>query len=65
MKQAKLTHDQIEDLNRNGYTFTSRFYYWKVRDDTNIANRITRAEYIAGSIAEPLHGVEQIRIYGR
>ena len=65
MKQAKLTHDQIEDLHRNGYTFTSRFYYWKVRDDTNIVNRITRAEYIARSIAEPLHGVEQIRIYRR
>lgn len=65
MKQAKLTHDQIEDLRRNGYTFTSRFYYWTVCDDTNIVNRITRAEYIARSIAEPLHGVEQIRIYRR
>lgn len=65
MKQAKLTHDQIEDLHRNGYIFTSRFYYWIVCDDANIVNRITRAEYIARSIAEPLHGVEQVRIYGR
>lgn len=65
MKQVKLTNDQIEDLNRNGYTFTRRFYYWKVCDDTNIVNRITRAEYIARSIAEPLQGVEQIRIYWR
>lgn len=65
MKQAKLTHEQIEDLNRNGYTFTRRFYYWKVCDDTNIVNRITREEFISKSIAEPLRGVEQIRIYGR
>lgn len=65
MKQAKLTHDQIEDLHRNGYTFTSRLYYWKVCDDTNIVNRITRAEYIARSSLEPLHGVEQVRIYER
>lgn len=65
MKQAKLTHDQIEDLHRNGYTFTRRFYYWVVCDDTNIVNRITRSDFISRSIAEPLHGVEQIRIYGR
>lgn len=52
MKQAKLTHDQIEYLRHNGYTFTSRFYYWIVCDDTNIVNRITRAEFISRSIAE-------------
>lgn len=65
MKQARLTHDQIEDLHRKGYTFTSCFYYWKVCDDTNIVNRITRAEYIDRSIDEPLQGVEQVRIYER
>lgn len=65
MKQAKLTHDQIGDLHRNGYTFTSRFYYWAVCDDTNIVNRITRKEFMERSISEPLHGVEQIRIYER
>lgn len=63
MKQAKLTHDQIEDLHINGHTFTNRFYYWAVCDDTNIVNRITREEFISRSIAEPLQGVEQIRIY--
>ena len=63
MKQAKLTHDQIEYLHRNGYAFTRRFYYWELCDDTNIVNRITRAEFLARSIAEPLQGVEQIRIY--
>lgn len=65
MKQAKLTHDQIEALNRNGYTFTRMSYYWTVGEDTNIANRITRAEFMARSTAEPLHGVEQVRIYKR
>ena len=63
MKQAKLTHDQIEDLHRNGYTFTNRCYYWTVCDGANIVNRITRAEFISRSIAEPLQGVDQIRIY--
>lgn len=65
MKQAKLTHDQIDDLHRNGYTFTRRHYYWTVLEDTNIVNRITRAEFMERSIAEPLHCVEQIRIYER
>ena len=65
MNQAKLTHEQIQDLKCNGYTFTSRYYYWTVWDDTNIVNRITRAEFMARSIAEPLQGVEQVRIYER
>ena len=65
MKQAKLTHEQIEKLHRNGYVFTRRFYYWGLFEDTNIVNRVTRAEFLARSIAEPLHGVEQIRIYVR
>lgn len=59
MKQVKLTNDKIEDLNRNGYTFTRSYYYWKVLDGTNIVNRITRAEFMV------VHGVEQVRIYKR
>lgn len=65
MKQARLTHDQIEDLNRNGYTFTRRHYYWTMWEYTNIVNRITRKEFLTRSIAEPLQGVEQVRIYER
>lgn len=65
MKQAKLTREQISDLNRRGYTFTSRHYYWTVWEHTNIVNRITRAEFMERPIAEPLHGVEQVRIYER
>ena len=65
MKQAKLTHEQIQYLKCNGYIFTSRYYYWKLWDDTNIVNRITREEFMERSIAEPLQGVEQIRIYER
>lgn len=65
MKQAKLTHDQIEELHRRGYTFTSYYYYWTVWEDTNIVNRITRAEFMSRSIADPLRGVEQVRIYER
>ena len=63
MKQVKLTHDQIKDLYTYGYTFTRGYYYWTVLEDTNIVNRIPRAEFMARSIAEPLSGVEQIRIY--
>ena len=65
MKQVKLKHDKIGDLYRNGYTFTNYYYYWTVCDNTNIVNRINRAEFISRSIAEPLHGVEQVRIYER
>ena len=65
MKQAKLTHYQIEDLHRNGYIFTRMYYYWVVCDNTNIVNRVTRAEFISRSIAEPLRDVEQVRIYER
>lgn len=65
MKQARLTHDQIDDLYRKGYTFTNSYYYWTVWEDTNIVNRITRAEFMERSIAEPLRGVEQVRIYER
>lgn len=65
MKQAKLTREQIDDLYRKGYTFTKFYYYWTVWEDTNIVNRITRAEFMVRSIAEPLRGVEQVRIYER
>lgn len=65
MKQVKLTHEQIDDLHREGYTFTNSYYYWTVWEDTNIVNRITRKEFMARSIAEPLSGVEQVRIYER
>lgn len=65
MKQVKLTREQINELNNKGYTFTSYYYYWTVWEDTNIVNRITRAEFMERSVAEPLHGVEQVRIYER
>lgn len=65
MKQARLTHSQIEDLYRKGCTFTRSHYYWTVLDGVNIVNRVTRAEFMARSIAEPLCGVEQVRIYER
>lgn len=65
MKQVKLTREQINELNNKGHTFTSYYYYWAVWEDTNIVNRITRAEFMARSSAEPLHGVEQVRIYER
>lgn len=65
MKQAKLTREQIDDLYRKGCTFTKSYYYWIVGGDTNIVNRITRAEFMARSAAEPLLGVEQVRIYER
>lgn len=65
MKQARLTHDQIDDLHREGYTFTHYYYYWTVWEGTNIVNRITREEFMARSIAEPLRRVEQVRIYER
>ena len=65
MKQARLTHAQIEELYRKGYTFTRQHYYWILWEHTNIVNRITRAEFMARSITEPLRGVEQVRIYER
>lgn len=65
MKQVKLTHERIKDLYTYGYTFTRRYYYWTVWENTNIVNRITRAEFMARSFSEPLLGVEQVRIYER
>lgn len=65
MKQAKLNSNKIEDLKCKGCTFTRMHYYWVVCDNTNIVNRVTRAEFMSRSIAEPLRGVEQVRIYER
>lgn len=65
MKQAKLTHEQIDELRTYGYVVTKSYYYWTVWEDTNVVNRITRAEFMARSFAEPLRGVEQVRIYER
>ena len=65
MKQARLTHAQIEELYRKGYTCTRQHYYWILWEHTNIVNRITRAEFMVRSINEPLRGVEQVRIYER
>lgn len=65
MKQVKLTNDQIKELYTYGYTFTNRYYYWTVWEETNIVNRITHEEFMTRSIAEPLQCVEQVRIYER
>jgi hypothetical protein len=65
MKQAKLTHEQIQDLKLNGYTFTNRYYYWAVCENTNIVNRISRAEFMSRTIAQPIYGIHQVRIYER
>lgn len=65
MKQAKLTHEQIEDLHRNGHTLTNRYYYWTEWEDTNIVNRVSRAEFMSRSIAQPIYGIQQVRIYER
>lgn len=64
MKQVKLTIKQLDELYNNGYTFTTKSYYWMCHDG-NIANRITKAEFFSRDVAEPLQGVEQIRIYER
>lgn len=65
MKQVKLTGKQLDELYNRGYIFTNSYYYWTVWEDRNLVNRITRAEFMARSIAEPLRGVEQVRIYKR
>lgn len=65
MKQAKLTHDQIKELHTYGYIVTKSYYYWTVWENTNIVNRISRADFMARSFSEPLRGVEQVRIYER
>lgn len=64
MKQARLTDKQLEDLNIRGYTFTAKSYYWQCYDG-NIANRITKAEFMSRSISEPFQGIEQVRVYRR
>lgn len=64
MKRAGLTAKQFEELNDRGYTFTSKSYYWIVYEG-NIANRITKAEFMSRSIAEPFRSIEQVRVYRR
>lgn len=64
MKQVRLTDKQLEDLNKRGYTFTAKSYYWMVYEG-NIANRITKAEFMSRSIAEPFQSIEQVRVYRR
>ena len=64
MKQARLTSKQWDGLQREGYTFTRKSYYWKCYEG-NVANRITRAEFYGRSIGEPLQGVEYVRVYRR
>lgn len=65
MKQVKLNHQRIDELHSNGYTFTKSYYYWTVWERNNIVNRVTRAEFMTRSIAEPFRGIEQVRIYER
>lgn len=64
MKQARLTAKQFEELNDRGYTFTAKSYYWMVYDG-NVANRITKAEFMSRSIAEPFQSIEYVRVYRR
>lgn len=64
MKQVKLTIKQLDELYNNGYTFTSKSYYWQCYDG-NVANRITRAEFCSRSIGEPFQGIEYVRVYRR
>jgi len=64
MKRVKLTGKQLDELYNRGYTFTAKSYYWQCYGG-NLANRISKAEYLSRGIAEPLRGVEQVRIYKR
>lgn len=62
MRQARLTDEQFDELQQRGYTFTAKSYYWMCCEG-NIANRITKAEFMRRSIAEPFQGIEQVRVY--
>lgn len=62
MKQVRLTDEQFDELQNKGYTFTAKSYYW-VCYEGNIANRITKAEFMSRSIAEPFQSIEQVRVY--
>ncbi len=64
MKQVRLTDKQLEDLNKRGYTFTEKSYYWTCYGG-NIANRITKAEFMSRGISEPFQSIEQVRVYRR
>lgn len=62
MKQVRLTDEQFDELQKKGYTFTAKSYYWMCYEG-NIANRITKAEFMCRSIAEPFQSIEQVRVY--
>lgn len=62
MKQVRLTDEQFDELKQKGHTFTAKSYYWQCSEG-NIANRITKAEFMSRSIAEPFQNVEQVRVY--
>lgn len=64
MKQALLTAKQYDELNKRGYVFTAKSYYWIVYEG-NVANRITKAEFMSRSIAEPFQSIEYVRVYRR
>lgn len=64
MKQARLTDKQFEELNDRGCTFTAKSYYWQCYDG-NIANRITKAEFMSRRITEPFQNIEYVRVYRR
>lgn len=62
MKQVLLTDEQFDELEQKGYTFTAKSYYWKCYEG-NVVNRITKAEFMSRSIAEPFQSIEQVRVY--
>lgn len=62
MRQARLTDEQLDELQQKGYTFTAKSYYWMCYEG-NIANRITKEEYMTRDVSEPFRGIEQVRVY--
>lgn len=62
MKQVRLTVEQFDELEQRGHTFTAKSYYWKCFEG-NVANRITKEEYMTREISEPFHSIEQVRVY--
>ena len=62
MKQVRLTDEQFDELDLKGYTFTAKSYYWKCYEG-NVANRITKEEYMTRDVSEPFRSIEQVRVY--
>lgn len=62
MRQVRLTDDQFDELQQRGFMFTSKSYYWLCSGE-NIANRVSKKEFLTRDAAEPLQGVEQVRVY--